>query len=101
MTKPSPFVCLSIFTFSIMLSGCELAPNTAEEAKITPVQPAHWIDNQLSKQQINSGKTAFLLLYDGFMSIAARMHLFKISKYHLDLQYNIWKNVYIGNIILS
>ena len=54
MTKPSPFECLSIFTFSIMLSGCELAPNTAEEAKITPVRPAHWIDNQLSKQQINS-----------------------------------------------
>ncbi len=101
MTKPSPFVCLSIFTFSIMLSGCELAPNTAEEAKITPVRPAHWIDNQLSKQQINSGKTAFLPLYDGFMSMAARLHLINKAKYHLDLQYYIWKDDYIGNMILS
>ncbi|NLZ86051.1 MAG: phospholipase D family protein, partial [Gammaproteobacteria bacterium] len=73
MTNPSPFVCLNILTLSMILSGCELAANTAEQAEITPVRPAHWIDNQISKQQMNEGKTAFLPLYDGFMSMAARL----------------------------
>ena len=101
MTNPSPFVCLNILTLSMILSGCELAANTAEQAEITPVRPAHWIDNQISKQQMNEGKTAFLPLYDGFMSMAARLHLINKAQYHLDLQYYIWKDDFIGNIMLA
>ena len=36
MTKPSSITCLSIFVFSLTISGCELAPNTAKEEAITP-----------------------------------------------------------------
>ena len=100
MTKPSSITCLSIFVFSLTISGCELAPNTAKEEAITPVQSAHWIrEEQLP--QIQEGKTAYLPLYDGFMSMAARLYLINQAKYHLDLQYYIWKDDYIGNMILS
>lgn len=88
------------FCFSLTISGCELAPNTAKEEAITPVQSAHWIrEEQLP--QIQEGKTAYLPLYDGFMSMAARLYLINQAKYHLDLQYYIWKDDYIGNMILS
>lgn len=100
MTKPSSITCLSIFVFSLTISGCELAPNTAKDEAITPVQSAHWIrEEQLP--QIQEGKTAYLPLYDGFMSMAARLYLINQAKYHLDLQYYIWKDDYIGNMILS
>lgn len=100
MTKPSSITCLSIFVFSLTISGCELAPNTAKEEAITPVQSTHWIrEEQLP--QIQEGKTAYLPLYDGFMSMAARLYLINQAKYHLDLQYYIWKDDYIGNMILS
>ena len=35
------------------------------------------------------------------MSMAARLYLINQAKYHLDLQYYIWKDDYIGNMILS
>lgn len=100
MTKPSSITCLSIFVFSLTISGCELAPNTAKEEAITPVQSAHWIKEE-QLPQIQEGKTAYLPLYDGFMSMAARLYLINQAKYHLDLQYYIWKDDYIGNMILS
>ncbi|WP_455598037.1 phospholipase D family protein [Acinetobacter pecorum] len=101
MTKPSPFICLSVFTLTLMISGCELAPNTAKDAEITPAQPAQWIEGQFSKQQIHEGKTAFLPLYDGFISMAARLYLINKAHHHLDLQYYIWKDDYIGNMMLA
>lgn len=130
MTKPTPIICLNIFILSLTLSGCDLAsntakvaitsiiwlnifililalsgcnlaPNTAKDAAITPVQPAEWVGEELSRKQIKAGNTAFLPLYDGFKSMAARLHLINKAEHHLDLQYYIWKDDFIGNMVLA
>ena len=80
--------------------GCGKPPHIMEHADITPIQANHWIEQAAAKDKVEQGLTAFLPLYDGFMSIATRLHLINNARYHLDLQYYIWKNDDIGKLML-
>ena len=101
MTHRTKILCISFISLSIFLTGCELDPNTSTKAKITPVQSQHWIQKTEARENVQEGLTAYLPLYDGFMSIAARLHLINHAKHHLDLQYYIWNDDFIGNLVLS
>lgn len=53
------------------------------------------------EQKIAQGLTAFLPLYDAFLSIATRLHLIAKAQHHIDLQYYIWADDELGHLLLS
>ncbi|ANF81808.1 phospholipase [Acinetobacter sp. NCu2D-2] len=92
---------VALFFNLFLLTGCDLAANTAQSAKMTPIHADHWFTSEKSKQNLQQGQTAYLPLYDGFMSISARLYIINRAKYNLDLQYYIWEDDHIGNLMLS
>ena len=60
----------------------------------------NWIDTTESKDKLQQQLTGYLVLDKAFASIAARIHLIRGAKTSLDLQYYIWGNDYIGNMML-
>lgn len=86
---------------AVLLTGCELPKNTAQKSPLTPMQSEDWITTEQSKKQFAAGKTAYLPLYDGFMSISTRIHLIHHAKHNIDLQYYIWEDDFVGNLMLS
>lgn len=101
MTKLK-FCMLTYLTCLVfLLSGCDLAANTAQKSAETKMQTEHWITQNDSRQKFALGQTAYFPLFDGFMSISSRLYLINHAKYTLDLQYYIWQDDYIGNLMLS
>ncbi|AOA58411.1 phospholipase D family protein [Acinetobacter larvae] len=49
--------------------------------------------------KIKQQQSGYLAMDDAFLSIAARIFIIRQAKYCLDLQYYIWSNDYIGNLI--
>lgn len=85
----------------IVTTGCSLPVNQSTQDKISSKQAAHWVQGSLSAPQLQQGLTAYLPLEDAFMSIASRIHLIRNAKYSVDLQYYIWKDDFIGQMILQ
>lgn len=106
ISNPWRKTCFVGFIFSC-LTGCQLKPNLAQPSYLVQAQFNHWIDkNQQTtqheiQQYLNEKKTAFLILDDAFLSIAARIYLISQAKTHLDLQYYIWKNDEVGQLMLA
>lgn len=100
MVDSKYILCLSLIA-SCTLTGCKLAPNVAQDAPLTPMKFEHWIVDKDAQDKLTNQQTAYLPLYDGFMSIAARLHLINKAQYNLDLQYYIWEDDFIGNLMLS
>ncbi|SPL71662.1 Major cardiolipin synthase ClsA [Acinetobacter stercoris] len=92
-------IVLLMSTFTI--TGCSLPMN--ESKKDTPIttHPEHWINEPDAQEKLNKGLTAYLAMSDAFQSIAARVHLIRQAQYTLDLQYYIWGNDFIGNLMLN
>ena len=61
----------------------------------------HWFHNTNYAENIKNGLTAYLPLNEAFFSIAARRHIITSAKYTIDLQYYIWENDTIGQLLLS
>ncbi len=101
MTQRNYVLCISLSSLCILLSACDLPTNTSLQSESVTVHAEHWITHAPSQQNIANGLTAYLPLYDGFMSMAARLHLINQAKAHLDLQYYIWNDDFIGNLMLS
>lgn len=83
-------------------TGCNsLEQNYA--AQDAPIEPdfEHWMPRPEAQAQLQRGQTAYLPLYDGFISIASRLHLIHNAKHHLDLQYYIWTDDEIGHLVLA
>ncbi|WP_374854380.1 phospholipase D family protein [Acinetobacter indicus] len=83
-------------------TGCNsLEQNYA--AQDAPIEPdfEHWMPRPEAQTQLQRGQTAYLPLYDGFISIASRLHLIHNAKHHLDLQYYIWTDDEIGHLVLA
>lgn len=59
-----------------------------------------WMNDPQADLNIEKGLTAYLALDDAFLSIASRIHLIRNAKYQLDLQYYIWNDDAIGNMML-
>jgi putative cardiolipin synthase len=83
------------------LVGCSLAMNQAPKDKPISVSSAHWLNDENSAAALAQGQTAFLALDDAFMSIASRIHLIRNAKHNIDLQYYIWKDDFIGQMMLQ
>ena len=92
------FICIGLF---VLLQACALPENQTQlnETK-TSITPASWEFDQATQEKIAQGLTAYLTLDHGFNSIAARLYAIHHAKHHLDLQYYIWKDDAIGQMML-
>lgn len=99
MTK---FKILPILSFMIALTGCSLPMNHSKQEQQIAMHTDHWINNDPNAQQkLAQGLTAYLAMSDAYQSIASRVHLIRKAKYTLDLQYYIWADDFIGNLMLE
>ena len=97
---------LKITTLVILLTGCSLPMNEAKKQE--QVQPAdlktsseYWLHGKNFDTQLEKNLTAYLALDDAFLSIASRLHIINKAKHSIDLQYYIWENDSIGQLLLS
>ena len=97
MTK---FKILPILSFMIALTGCSLPMNHSQQEQQITMHTDHWINNDPDAQQkLAQGLTAYLAMSDAYQSIASRVHLIRKAQYTLDLQYYIWADDFIGNLM--
>lgn len=92
---------LSLFIIAISVTGYSLAMTSSAKEQQIIDQQKHWINESQVKHKITQGLTAYLAMNDAFQSIASRIHLIRNAKYTLDLQYYIWADDFIGNLMLS
>ncbi|ENW00845.1 phospholipase D family protein [Acinetobacter bereziniae] len=74
--------------------------NQSQQEQQSQVYQDHWITEPQAKNMLTQGLTAYLAMNDAFQSIASRIHLIRKAKYTLDLQYYIWADDFIGNLML-
>lgn len=92
---------IALYITILMLTGCSLPMNQSPPDRISSEHAAHWLQGDtLSDSQLQQDLTAYLPLNDAFMSIASRIHLIRHAKHSVDLQYYIWKNDFIGHMML-
>lgn len=84
---------------SMFLVGCQLAPNQSVH-DTTVIKHQHWLTTVDAEQKLGQGLNAYLPLDDAFMSIASRIYLIQNAKEHIDIQYYIWNNDFVGQLIL-
>lgn len=87
-----------MLAFSI--TGCRLPMNQSQQEQQSQVYQDHWITEPQAKKMLTQGLTAYLAMNDAFQSIASRIHLIRKAKYTLNLQYYIWADDFIGNLML-
>jgi putative cardiolipin synthase len=87
-----------MLAFSI--TGCRLPMNQSQQEQQSQVYQDHWITEPQAKNMLTQGLTAYLAMNDAFQSIASRIHLIRKAKYTLNLQYYIWADDFIGNLML-
>lgn len=97
--KHVPSLIALSLSFSF-LSGCSLPMNESKNEAPTPVHSQYWLTDQNAEHKLQQGLTAYLAMSEAFQSIAARIHLIRQAKYNLDLQYYIWADDFIGNLML-
>lgn len=93
----SIILSLTVLSFA----GCALPNNQAQQEKISSEYSKLWLTQMQSKKNLEQGLTAYLALDDAFMSIASRIHLIRKAKHSIDLQYYIWKDDFIGHMMLQ
>lgn len=93
------FRSISLVTL-VTLSGCSLPPNQNHDRSNLVQTKTKWMNDPQADLNIEKGLTAFLALDDAFLSIASRIHLIRNAKHQLDLQYYIWNDDAIGNLML-
>ncbi|HGW4639612.1 TPA: phospholipase D-like domain-containing protein, partial [Acinetobacter baumannii] len=64
------------------------------------IKTNNWLNDEAAEEKTQQGLTAFVALDDAFMSIASRIYLIRNAKETIDLQYYIWTNDFVGNLIL-
>ncbi len=87
---------MTVMTFS----GCSSPMNNSKPAQPIDVHTQHWLNSPTAETKLQQGLTAYLAMAEAFQSIAARIHLIREAKYTLDLQYYIWADDFIGNLML-
>lgn len=75
--------------------------NESQQQAPISIHAEHWSNGSNVDAQIAQGLTAYLALDDAFISIASRLHLINKAQYNLDLQYYIWENDSIGQLMLA
>jgi cardiolipin synthase C len=82
------------------MGGCSLPPNQNHDRSNSLNTKTKWMNDPQADLNIENGLTAFLALDDAFLSMASRMHLIRNAQHQLDLQYYIWNDDVIGNMML-
>lgn len=82
------------------LGGCSLPANQSHDRSNILQIKTKWMSDPQADQNIKNGLTAYLALDDAFLSIASRIYLIRNAKHTLDLQYYIWNDDAIGNLML-
>lgn len=59
-----------------------------------------WFTQPENFEKIQQGLSAYVPLDDAFISIAARIYLIRAAKKQINLQYYIWQNDFIGQLML-
>lgn len=60
-----------------------------------------WLNDDQAEEKIRQGLSAYVALEDAFVSIASRIHLIRNAQNSIDLQYYLWKDDFVGKLILS
>ena len=66
----------------------------------TVIHTNTWLNDEKAEEKTRQGLTAFVALDDAFISIASRMYLIRNAKKRIDLQYYLWTNDFVGNLML-
>lgn len=83
------------------LTGCNLPINQSLPQTAALVYEKKWIDGEQVEEKIQEKLTAYSTLDDPYISIASRLYLIRNAQHSLDLQYYIWKNDTIGQMLLA
>lgn len=62
---------------------------------------SQWLNDPHTDENLQKGLTAYIPLDDAFISIASRIYLIRHAKHQIDLQYYIWHNDFVGQLILN
>jgi cardiolipin synthase C len=65
------------------------------------LKDTHWFHELDFKTKIAQGLTTYFPLNEAFLSIASRRHIITSSQSRIDLQYYIWENDIIGQLLLA
>lgn len=90
-----------IIILSFFLCSCSLTPNRSIKDQPIIADHQHWLSIIGVEDQTQQGLTAYHILDDAFVSIASRIFLIRHAKHHVDLQYYIWNDDFIGRLMLS
>nr|WP_086213696.1 phospholipase D family protein [Acinetobacter sp. ANC 3813] len=74
--------------------------NTSNPESALKPHTEHWLSDKNVDVQLAKGLTGYLALDDAFLSIASRVHVIRKAQHNIDLQYYIWKDDYIGHMML-
>ncbi|OTG65009.1 phospholipase D family protein [Acinetobacter silvestris] len=74
--------------------------NQSKQQEPTITHSEGWVSEPDTESKLKQGLTAYLAMNEAFQSIAARVHLIRKAKYNLDLQYYIWADDFIGQLML-
>ena len=74
---------------------------TNSNASTNTFQNQRWFHEAHYTDKIKQGLTAYFSLNEAFLSIAARRHIISSAQHSIDLQYYIWENDSIGQLLLS
>ncbi|OTG80291.1 phospholipase D family protein [Acinetobacter sp. ANC 4648] len=74
--------------------------NQSKQQDPTIAHLGGWVSEPDTELKLKQGLTAYLAMSEAFQSIAARVHLIRKAKYNLDLQYYIWADDFIGQLML-
>lgn len=96
-----PIQAVSFALMLLPLTGCSLPMNESKPESPAQIHAGHWLNGNSAETQLAQGLTAYLALDDAFMSIASRVHLIRNAQRSIDLQYYIWKDDYIGHMMLQ
>ncbi|CAB1221774.1 phospholipase D family protein [Acinetobacter bouvetii] len=98
----TPYMHAVMFAFILFtMTGCILSKNESQKQSPIQVHAEHWLNGSNVDTQLNQGLTAYLALDDAFISIASRLHLINKAQHNLDLQYYIWEDDSIGQLMLA
>lgn len=94
---------LAIFVIAAVLSstGCDTHMNNVQPEQKLNTHFQNWVSDPDAQVKLQQGLTAYIAMEDAFRSIASRILLIRHAKHNLDLQYYIWADDFIGNLMLS
>ncbi|MBK0063291.1 phospholipase D family protein [Acinetobacter sp. S54] len=97
--EPIIRICLTCMFFIVMTTWFPQSSYASQGNNI--LNKSNWLNDPSTQENLEKGRTAFIPLDDAFASIASRIHLIRKAQHTIDLQYYIWQNDYVGQLMLK